>query len=195
MTIIVYMFEYQHPLIFHIKVCLGTMTREGTNLTCLDCILLWHLWNILCNTLCCVECWHQAIFLIILIRSSILIRYVRYIRSHHTYKGFPGGSEVKKCLPAMRETWVRSLGWEDPLEKEMATHSSILPGKSHGWRRLVGYSPRGCKESDMSEQLTPPLHQVLLWDVGSNSLTRDWTWSPLHWKCSLRHRPPAKSLV
>ena len=31
-----------------------------------------------------------------------------------------------KCLPAMWETWVRSLGWEDPLEKEMATHSSIL---------------------------------------------------------------------
>ena len=31
-----------------------------------------------------------------------------------------------KCLPAMRETWVRSLGWEDPLEKEMETHSSIL---------------------------------------------------------------------
>ena len=31
-----------------------------------------------------------------------------------------------KCLPAIRETWVRSLGQEDPLEKEMATHSSIL---------------------------------------------------------------------
>ena len=31
-----------------------------------------------------------------------------------------------KCLPAMWETWVRSLGWEDPLEKEMATYSSIL---------------------------------------------------------------------
>ena len=31
-----------------------------------------------------------------------------------------------KCLPAMRETWVRSLGWEDPLENEMATHSSTL---------------------------------------------------------------------
>ena len=31
-----------------------------------------------------------------------------------------------KELPAMQETWVRSLGWEDPLEKEMATHSSIL---------------------------------------------------------------------
>ena len=31
-----------------------------------------------------------------------------------------------KCLPAMLETWVRSLGWEDPMEKEMATHSSTL---------------------------------------------------------------------
>ena len=34
-----------------------------------------------------------------------------------------------KNLPAMQETWVRSLGWEDPLEKEMATHSSILSWK------------------------------------------------------------------
>ena len=34
-----------------------------------------------------------------------------------------------KCLPAMRETWIRSLGWEDPLEKEMAAHSSILAWK------------------------------------------------------------------
>ena len=34
-----------------------------------------------------------------------------------------------KCLPAMQETWVRSLGREDPLEKEMATHSSILARK------------------------------------------------------------------
>ena len=38
---------------------------------------------------------------------------------------FPGDSVVKS-LPAKQETWIRSLGWEDPLEKEMATHSSIL---------------------------------------------------------------------
>ena len=38
---------------------------------------------------------------------------------------FPGVSVVKN-LPAMQETWVQSLGWEDPLEEEMATHSSIL---------------------------------------------------------------------
>ena len=40
-------------------------------------------------------------------------------------RGFPGGSAVKN-LPAMQETWVRSLGQEDPLEESMATHSSIL---------------------------------------------------------------------
>ena len=38
-------------------------------------------------------------------------------------------SQRLKRLPAMQETWVRSLGWEDSLEKEMATHSSILAWK------------------------------------------------------------------
>ena len=50
-----------------------------------------------------------------------------------------------------QETWVRFLGWEDPLEKEVATHSSFLPGKVHGQRSLVSYSPWGHKESDMTE--------------------------------------------
>ena len=53
----------------------------------------------------------------------------------------------------MQETWVQSLGHEDLLEKEMATHSIFLSGKSHGWRSLVGYSPWGCKESDRTERL------------------------------------------
>ena len=48
----------------------------------------------------------------------------------------------------MQETQVHSLGWKVPLVKEMATHSSILPGKSHGQKSLVGYSPWGPKESD-----------------------------------------------
>ena len=38
------------------------------------------------------------------------------------------------------------LGWEDPLEKGMATHSSTLAGKSRGQRSLAGYSPWGCKD-------------------------------------------------
>ena len=42
--------------------------------------------------------------------------------------GFPGGSVIKN-LPVMQEMWVRSLGQEDPLEKEMATHSRILAWK------------------------------------------------------------------
>ena len=57
-----------------------------------------------------------------------------------------------KCLPAMRETWVQSLGREDPLEKWQPT-PVFLPGESHGWRSLVGYIPWGHKESDMTERL------------------------------------------
>ena len=41
----------------------------------------------------------------------------------------------------MQEMRVRSLGWEDPLEKEMATTPVFLPGESHGQRSLVCYSP------------------------------------------------------
>ena len=47
---------------------------------------------------------------------------------------------VKNHLP-IQESHVRSLGWKDPLEKGMATHSSILPEESHGQRNLIGYSP------------------------------------------------------
>ena len=55
-----------------------------------------------------------------------------------------------KRLPGMQETQVRSLGQEDPLEKEIAV---LLPGESHGGRSLVGYSPWGRKESDTTERL------------------------------------------
>ena len=54
-------------------------------------------------------------------------------------------AQLVKNLPAVQEAWVQSLGWEDSLDKEMATHSVFLPGKSHGQRSLVGYSPWGCK--------------------------------------------------
>ena len=50
--------------------------------------------------------------------------------------------------------WVQYLGREDPLEKGMATHSSILAWKSHGQRSLVGYSPEGHKELDITERLS-----------------------------------------
>ena len=54
---------------------------------------------------------------------------------------FCGGSDGKKNPPSMQETQVQSLSLEDPLEKEMATHSSILVWRIPGQRNLVGYSP------------------------------------------------------
>ena len=61
-------------------------------------------------------------------------------------------AQMVKCLPAVRETQVRSLGWEDPLEKEMATHCSTLVWKIP-WTEEPGrlYSPRGHQESDTTE--------------------------------------------
>ena len=61
-------------------------------------------------------------------------------------------AQLKKNLPAMQETQVQSLGWEDLLEKKMATHSTILPGKFHTQRSLVCCSPWGCKELDRTER-------------------------------------------
>ena len=56
---------------------------------------------------------------------------------------------------AMQETWVPSLGWEDPLEEGMATHPSILAWRiPHGQRTLADYNPWGHKEVDMTERLS-----------------------------------------
>ena len=57
-------------------------------------------------------------------------------------------AQLAKNLPAMWDTWVRSLGWKDPLEKGKATHTSIL-----AWRIPRLYSPWGHKESDTAERL------------------------------------------
>ena len=83
-----------------------------------------------------------------------------------------------KNLPAMQQTWVRSLGWEDPLEKRKWEPSSqntgvgtpvFLTGESHGQRNLASYSPWNCKESDATNRLTLSLsfhtyiiHHILL---------------------------------
>ena len=71
--------------------------------------------------------------------------------SNHTCDGFPGGSDGKAPVCSAGDQG-RSLGQEDPLEKDMAIHV-LLPGKSHGQRNLVGYSPWGRKESDTTERL------------------------------------------
>ena len=57
-------------------------------------------------------------------------------------------------MHGMWETGIRSLGQDDSLEEEMATTPVFLPGKFHGQRSLAGYSPWGCKELNMTEQLS-----------------------------------------
>ena len=61
----------------------------------------------------------------------------------------------------MQETGVQSLGQEDPVEKEMATHSSVLAWEIHGQRSLVGYSPWGHKESDTTEINLANTHMLI----------------------------------
>ena len=73
---------------------------------------------------------------------------------HTKFSSFPGGSVVKN-LPAMqevRETWVQSLGREDPLEEDVATHSSIL-ARRIPWTEEPGWlqSIRLPRESDATE--------------------------------------------
>ena len=63
-------------------------------------------------------------------------------------------AQTVKNLPIIWEIRVQSLGWEDLLEKGMATPPVFLPGECHGQKSLVGYSPRVRKDSDMTERLT-----------------------------------------
>ena len=97
--------------------------------------------------------------------SSVVVKF-----TFLTNYGHPGGFEVvphcgfdlhipnemlvaqmAKRLPAMWETRVQSLGWEDPLEKEWQSTPVLLPGESRGRRSLVGCSPWGPKELDTTE--------------------------------------------
>ena len=68
------------------------------------------------------------------------------ISSYETIRGFPGGSVVKN-LPVMQETWVWSLGWEDPLSKRMATHLSILAWKTTWTEEPGGIWSMGSQKS------------------------------------------------
>ena len=66
-------------------------------------------------------------------------------------------AQLVNNFPAMRETWVQSLDWEDPWVRKIPWRREwlptlvLLPGESHGQRSLVGSSPWGHKESDITE--------------------------------------------
>ena len=65
-------------------------------------------------------------------------------------------AQTVKNLPAMQETQVRSLSQEDPWRREWQRTPVFFPEESRGQRSLVGYSPWGRKESDMTEQRCAP---------------------------------------
>ena len=75
-----------------------------------------------------------------------------------------------------QEMWVLTLGWEDPLKEEMATHSSILPSKSHGQRTLASYCPWGHKESDMTKLPSTRhcLEFLVIFELGHCIFTVHW---------------------
>ena len=62
-------------------------------------------------------------------------------------------AQIVNNLPSRLETWVWSLGRKIPWRRKWQPTPVLLPGKSHGWTSLVGYSPWGCKESDTTERL------------------------------------------
>ena len=83
--------------------------------------------------------WGERLFLVLLLEDP-----------YSSPWGFPGGPVVKNP-PSVQETWVLSMGQEDPLEDEMATHSSILARKFPGQKSLAGYNPWGHKALDMTD--------------------------------------------
>ena len=82
----------------------------------------------------------------------------------------------KPNLPAIQETWVLSLGQEDPLEKRITMTPVFLPGEFHGQKSLVGYSPSDHKMSDKTEWLTHTktythMHTLDKWGRGCRDRT------------------------
>ena len=98
--------------------------------------------------------WWFTFFFFFLIRVlqiyTVCVLFQFYVNYVWLYSMASLVSQTVKNLPTMRDTWVQSLGWEDPLEKERATHFSILAWRSP-WTEAIVY---GIVESDATERLT-----------------------------------------
>ena len=78
-----------------------------------------------------------------------------YFLCYCYFCGLPWWAQTVKNLPTVQGIWVGSLGWEDPLKKGMATHSSSLQYSClENSMDLVSYSPQGLKEWDTTERRT-----------------------------------------
>ena len=79
-------------------------------------------------------------------------------------------AQMVKNLPAMQETWVRSLGWENSWRREWQPNLVFLLAEFHGQRSLAGHSPRGRQESDTTEWLTFSFFKIRRLQSGLNIL-------------------------
>ena len=95
---------------------------------------------------------------------KIIFMYIFYVHKYNFFKNMTSlVAQMVKHLSTMWETWVRSLGWEDSLEKEMATHSSTLALKIPWTEELgEGYYPLGAKELGTTERLHFHFH-IFYW--------------------------------
>ena len=102
-------------------------------------------------------------------KRLIIILNVLIVRTH-IYSMASLIAQSVKNLPAVHETWVEFLGWEDPLEKEMATHSSILAWRIPWTEEPGGLQSMGSQKSDMTQQLNHHQHiQQMLHKCQSSS--------------------------
>ena len=110
---------------------------------CVDvcvCVCVWVIFDYFSEEMCC----RRNLWNILSVLASLVVQMV-------------------KNLPAMQDTRVQFLGREDPLEEEMATHSSILAWRIHGQRSLVGYSPWVTKNGhDWATNIFTFFHQCFL---------------------------------
>ena len=97
-------------------------------------------------------------------------------------------AQTAKRLSTMWETWVWSLGWEDFLEKEMATHSSTLALKIPWTEELgAGYYPWGCKESGTNERLHFHFLSILMWNSNWTGCPAFYLPTPVSFHLYLEH--------
>ena len=127
----------------------------------------------------------------------VLLRLDTFRAQVLTFKWFPGGSYGKVSARSVGEPgfdpWVRKIPWR---RKQQPT-PVLLPGKFHGWRSLLGYSPWGHKESDTTEWLhflflTLTVKKKKVWLNSSCSYTSKWnykrTWACIGiWQCYKMH--------
>ena len=106
--------------------------------------------------------WVYNFEVFILYFSDVFLNMPLWLRGSKNIDYYPTSlvAQTVKHLSTMWETWVQSLGQEVPWRRKWQSTPVLLPGKSHGQRSLVGYSPWGCKESDTTEWSS--LHPVLM---------------------------------